>query len=63
MGSKTFNRKLIRTKGYSFLVTLPKMWIALNDLENAYAVDCEITKGGLLIIRPEKRDRNQGGKK
>lgn len=48
-----YNRKLIRTAGYSYLVCLPKSFIELNNLQNAYAINLELRKDGSLLIKPE----------
>ena len=56
-----YKRKLIRTGSYSFELILPKAFIDINNLDDAYAVDCELRKDGTLIVKPEKPITPVGG--
>ena len=44
-------KKLIRTD-YSFLITIPKVWLEHHNLHNGGIVKLELADDGSLIIKP-----------
>ncbi len=56
-----YRRKLIRTGRYSYELILPKAFVDINNLDNAYALACELRKDGTLVVRPEKPKTPAGG--
>ena len=56
MSLKLPERKIIRMTKYSYMITLPKLWINLLNLDNESKVEFEITNDRNLIIKP--KDQN-----
>lgn len=48
-------KRKIRRMNYSRHISLPKLWLANNNLEDGGVVDLFLGDGNDLIIRPERR--------
>ena len=51
MNYKLKNKKLIKSE-YSFLITVPKIWLLQHGLENGGSVKIEMLEDGTLLLKP-----------